>query len=321
MNSINKYFDININHNNNTFSIIETSCKPHDEGSALVTLKKIEYVVKNHLQYDREANDSYSSRSESEVLRRLKEKSIQIHTAYQEKKSKSIWPFSKGAAVHSVHQRICDLIENPNRKAHLGYFSISTLRDQTLFFAVSNGLIGPVRAALKYKASIDSMDSNGETLLTLAVAANQITMVKFLIQNRANPNKPNSRGQTPLMLAQSLHPNRFEMSRLLLENGAEKAIDLVEQKQGAALHTATRKGTVGVVNLLLEHGADIDVKDAKGRTPLALAVIFQRDKLVKLFIKNGADLRACDLEGKSILALSHKNQQIQSILLDAMQDC
>ena len=48
-------------------------------------------------------------------------------------------------------------------------------------------------------------------------------------------------------------------------------IDVVNQHGNSALHNAVRKGHTKVVKLLLENGADLKIRNAKGKTPIDLA--------------------------------------------------
>lgn len=56
----------------------------------------------------------------------------------------------------------------------------------------------------------------------------------------------------------------------------------------APLHIAAETGNLAVVNMLLQHKAEINVTDRLGQTPLAVAVEFKRINTVKLLLENGA---------------------------------
>lgn len=114
MSIINKYIDFTIN-NDNTFYIVESSSKPKTYDSAMATLAKLEFIVKNKLIYDSSHHDTYSSQSQCELFDLLKAKSSQIHKGYQEKQSKLIWIirkiFSKEKQISAIHQRILNYIK------------------------------------------------------------------------------------------------------------------------------------------------------------------------------------------------------------------
>lgn len=102
-------------------------------------------------------------------------------------------------------------------------------------------------------------------------------------------------GWTPLMFACSR--GDIEMAKLLLEKGAKNTPD--------AFTEASVKGQAGIINLLLEKGADINSRTSFGMTPIMFAVryvkAYNRLDAVKLLIEKGADLTAKDNSGKSVL--------------------
>ena len=90
-------------------------------------------------------------------------------------------------------------------------------------------------------------------------------------------------GTTPLMAAAGLGPSTYtpteprglrstggeEAVRVLLAAGAD--INQVNEADFTALHGAAFRGLNEIVELLVEHGADIDARDFRGRTPFRLA--------------------------------------------------
>ena len=65
-------------------------------------------------------------------------------------------------------------------------------------------------------------DSNGNTMLNLAVQSQCKKIVMFLLNNGANPNIANDTSNTPLHYALSHH--NFEIVDLLLKKGADENI-------------------------------------------------------------------------------------------------
>lgn len=55
----------------------------------------------------------------------------------------------------------------------------------------------------------------------------------------------------------------------------------------SALHHACHSGQVDLVQLLLEHGAEIDVQTINGGTPLMRAIEGSREAVVELLISKG----------------------------------
>ena len=65
-------------------------------------------------------------------------------------------------------------------------------------------------------------------------------------------------------------------------------------KQGLSpLHVAAINGNIEVTELLINEGADIELKDSEyGSSPLLFACQNGRTKIVKLLFENGADINA-----------------------------
>jgi ankyrin repeat protein len=97
---------------------------------------------------------------------------------------------------------------------------------------------------------------------------------------------------TPLLCASGgLHFKDSSTFRLLLERGAD--IDVQEEDGWTPLHVASRYGALEVMRLLLEHGVDIEAKDKTGKTPLQSAAtsdegVDRLDEVVKLLREHGA---------------------------------
>ena len=108
-------------------------------------------------------------------------------------------------------------------------------------------------------------------------------IVRVLLDAGADQALATDDGTTPFMAAAGLGRSTFrpnwtrgqrsrgaeEATRVLLEAGAE--INAVNEADFSALHGAAFRGLNEVVEYLVEHGADIDARDYRGRTPYRLA--------------------------------------------------
>ena len=50
------------------------------------------------------------------------------------------------------------------------------------------------------------------------------------------------------------------------------SVNALDVNKTTALHIAAREGHTDIISFLLEHGADVRLKDYKGRNPLQLAI-------------------------------------------------
>ena len=66
-------------------------------------------------------------------------------------------------------------------------------------------------------------------------------------------------------------------------------------ERGSSLHIASEKGHADVLELLIDHRADVEAVVAPGtdpRTPLHLAAEYAHEECVSLLLRRGADVRA-----------------------------
>lgn len=118
-----------------------------------------------------------------------------------------------------------------------------------------------------------------------SITNNDIKAVKDIITRF--PNVIEDRGYpcdtTPLIYAASM--GRKEIVEFLISRGANLNAQVVyyQQFKGCtALHFAAWSGHKEVVQLLLKAGAKYDIKDAKGKTPLAYAVMCQKKDVIRI---------------------------------------
>ncbi|XP_073143284.1 ADP-ribosylation factor GTPase-activating protein AGD3 isoform X1 [Henckelia pumila] len=65
------------------------------------------------------------------------------------------------------------------------------------------------------------------------------------------------------------------------------------------LHLACETADIGMIELLLQYGANINAVDSRGQTPLHRCIIRGKSSLVKLLLTRGADHQAVDDQGKT----------------------
>ena len=106
-----------------------------------------------------------------------------------------------------------------------------------------------------------------------------------------------------------------DVARVLLAAGA--SVDVPSgPTRGTALHQTSRRGYVSVAQALLDHGATIDVRDAKEQTPLRRAVNCGQLEIVRLPVRHGADPKAADRRGVTPLDVA-RTAEMKQVLGDA----
>ncbi len=71
--------------------------------------------------------------------------------------------------------------------------------------------------------------------------------------------------------------------------------------RGTALHAAIESGDEEIVNLLLNHGANVDAANAHGETPLFIAASMGKKPLVARLLQLKADPSIRDINGQSAI--------------------
>jgi ankyrin repeat protein len=158
-----------------------------------------------------------------------------------------------------------------------------------------------VKALLDGGADVAGAAREGETPLMAAARAGSVEAVKLLVERGADVNAAESlQEQTALMWAAA--EGHVEVVGALLDAKADpnrkaRASELTTRSTRAdypsggftALHWAVRNGDEAVVRRLVQGGADLDLTNADGATPMMLAIINDRFDLAATLVELGAD--------------------------------
>ncbi|TGJ98902.1 ankyrin repeat domain-containing protein [Leptospira langatensis] len=163
-------------------------------------------------------------------------------------------------------------------------------------------------------------DAHPVSLLNMAIRHQSLSLVKFLVENGANPNHdPGGIEEYPLFLAVggASSPPSLPITEFLLANGS-KAVFTSRLKDVAtpvgikqvgarnALHFATETAQMDlkILDVLVKAGTNINHRDAEGRTPLMEAAQRKNTSVALKLLQLGADTSLTDNQGKTALDLA-----------------
>ena len=128
-------------------------------------------------------------------------------------------------------------------------------------------------------------DADDTPALMAAVLYADAGCVKLLLDRGANPNATNKAGATALMWAV---PDIAKV-KLLVASGADVNASSKNLGRTPLLIAASFPGSVPVLQLLLDHGADIHAKDRRGMHALGRAALSADVEVVRFLVEHGCD--------------------------------
>jgi ankyrin repeat protein len=154
------------------------------------------------------------------------------------------------------------------------------------FIAVKQDDAAAMRQLAERGFDLNTVNQAGEHALFLALRDNAPGVASFLISHPSvNVEKRNAQGESPLMMAAL--KGRVEFARRLIARQAE-----VNKTGWTPLHYAATNAestSTAMVRLLLEHHAYIDAESPNKTTPLMMAAHYGSLAVVKLLLEEGAD--------------------------------
>lgn len=190
-----------------------------------------------------------------------------------------------------------------------------------LIQAAEAGDTTKVLQLLEAGADLNGQDAQGRTPVMAATHGNQVATVQALIEAGADINLRDNRLDNPFLYAGA--EGLLDILRLTIAAGADTK--LTNRYGGTALIPAAERGHVEVVQELLTH-TDVDVNHVNnlGWTALLEAIILsdggpRHVEIVQLLVAAGADVNLADRDGVTPLAHARQKgyQAIADILLQA----
>jgi ankyrin repeat protein len=168
-------------------------------------------------------------------------------------------------------------------------------REYALQLAASEGHTEAVQTLLKHGALADRRVADSEELgffdgteLQAACDNKRVEVVRCLLEHGANPNLGGGTFSSPIIAAtQKAQPEILEL--LVRAPGIDLNV-VGSDDLSTPLINAAANMSMSAVKLLIQHGAEIDAKNAAGDTALIMAAWRGDEDCVKLLCNEGADV-------------------------------
>ncbi|KAJ4191122.1 hypothetical protein NW767_011157 [Fusarium falciforme] len=185
-------------------------------------------------------------------------------------------PLLEYASVHWTHHLPNGQTVDPQMETRIRDFFLSTTK---------------LVRAFKVIPDVPSRKLDGMTGLHAAVYYNLKSWAKTLIKSKVHVNAQCSDNQTALHWAATL--GRRRLTEYLMRKGANP--NLFDATGDTPIHkclSGPALSNLDIVKFLVQGGARLDLKGAKGLTPLSTAIRYGPTSVAKLLIKNQGDLNA-----------------------------
>jgi ankyrin len=182
-----------------------------------------------------------------------------------------------GVLRYLIHSKV-----NVNKPAKGG--------ETPLHMAGQSGSLSCVKLLLEAGADPHAVGEYGLSVLFTTAMGGHASVMQHLLTLGLNPSATSSGGDTLLITAcKGSQPGHTQVAQMLLRAGA--AVDAVDDDGHSALyHAAQFSSYAATAEVLLQHGATVDLCGRTGDTPLLASVQGQHLATAKLLLSAGADV-------------------------------
>ena len=271
------------------------------------------YTLARDYDHDRIVKLLYKAGAEDDILRDYNEEFLnsEDRTAVYDNLIKGI--------KHDDLDIVREILRN-NEDDHID-FNYKDLDGNTLLIlAVKVENENIVKILVDHGANVNGTNDNKQTPLMYAVILNYINIVKYLLKNGADVNLRDGDDHTINDYA-NIYGVDDKIMALLEENNYDQ-LDYSDNK--SMLIGAIKRGNINAVsNLAFVFGMDLDIQDGNTRDiPLILATKLDNEIIVRILIDAGANVDIKDDNGNTPLMISASkgNENITRILIDSRAD-
>ena len=190
--------------------------------------------------------------------------------------------------------------------------------DMELIGAANQGDVGAVSRLLEGGADVDAANSRGVTPLIAAAYRGHIEVAKLLIEAGADVNVQDDTQQSAYLISTS--EGYLDLLLLTLAAGAD--VTSLDSYHGTGLIRAADRGHVEIIEELLKTDIAIDHVNRLGWTALLEAIILgdggpRHTEVVRLLVEAGADVDLADSNG--VTPLEHARKRGYETMVEILE--
>ena len=170
--------------------------------------------------------------------------------------------------------------------------------------------IDMVRFLLQQGAN-PNLPYSGQYLIHRAIANKQMPLAQALVAKGANVNVVDTMSRTPLQIAIYKKDDRY--AQFLISNGAN--VHVLDQSKNNLLHIAAKLGKTRIAGMLIAKGANVQQKNMAEETPLLLSIRDEHLAITKVLIAAGANANVKDRYNNSPLSVALGKKDINYVKL------
>uniref|UniRef100_A0A672TFR3 Histone-lysine N-methyltransferase EHMT1-like n=1 Tax=Sinocyclocheilus grahami TaxID=75366 RepID=A0A672TFR3_SINGR len=210
-------------------------------------------------------------------------------------------------AAEEGHKEICHILVQAGANLDM----CDAEQRTPLMYACENNHLETVKYLLKAGASTGHKDMRGSTCLHLAARGGHTGVLQYFISMPSiDVNCKDDGGWAPLTWA--TENMNLEQVKMLISAGAD--VQIRDKEENVCLHWAAFSGCDKIAQLLLDKRSDLHAVNIHGDSPLHIAVRQNQLDCVMLFLSRGADVNLKNKDGETPLNCCSVNSKMWTIL-------
>ena len=152
------------------------------------------------------------------------------------------------------------------------------------------------------KININVVDKSGKTLILLSLLNEKDSLTKLLLRLSADPNAMKAAYKKKSIMGWAASYKNETFLELLLHNGGDpNLIANGEWPASTPIFDAIRVNNIKNMELLIRSGADLNIEDRGGFTPIMLAAATGKWEILHILLESGSDYNYVNKHGKNVV--------------------